>query len=239
MTYGTPVRWAWFDRGMNEHPKVPSLPGLRVSYDKGSLAQDELAATPLEQFRAWLSEAVAAELPEPNAMVLATAGVDGQPSARTVLLKEADSRGFVFFTNHGSRKGLELAANPRASLVFPWFALHRQVVVVGQVEHVSAAETAAYFGVRPRASQLGAWTSRQSQVITDRVGLETRYDDLAARWPDAVPVPDFWGGYLIRPVSIEFWVGRRDRLHDRLRYSAATPGPLDDPQHYSVERLSP
>jgi pyridoxamine 5'-phosphate oxidase len=217
----------------------PDLAGLRVSYDTGHLLEGELAGTPLAQFRSWLADVAAAQIPEPNAMVLSTIGADAQPSGRTVLLKDVDARGFVFFTNYGSRKGRELSANPKASLVFPWFAIHRQVVVVGQVEQVGAEETANYFRSRPRASQLGAWSSHQSEVLPDRLGLEQRFAELAARWPDEVPVPDFWGGFLLRPISVEFWVGRRSRLHDRLRFVAVEPGPLDQADHWSVERLSP
>jgi len=224
------------------------LADLRVSYDAGILEETQLAATPLAQFHAWFDEAAAVGLPEPNAMILATASVDGVPSARTVLLKDADERGFVFYTNLGSRKSRELADNPVASLVFPWFSMHRQVVVVGRAEQVPRAEAAEYFASRPHGSRLGAWTSRQSSVIEGRTGLEARYAELQSEFPDGseVPLPDFWGGWLVRPQSVEFWQGRTSRLHDRLRFTltadvraAAGWAPLDDPSAWVVERLSP
>lgn len=219
---------------------APDLAGFRVPYDRGGLDEADLAATPLAQFRAWFADAVAAALPEPNAMVLATAAADGQPSGRTVLLKDADARGFVLYTNLGSRKSRELGENPRASLVFPWFGMQRQVVVVGQVEPVGRDEAAAYFASRPYGSQVGAWASRQSTVLDGRAGLEADYARVSALYPDAVPLPDFWGGWLVRPQTVEFWQGRLSRLHDRLRYRAARAGaPLDDPAAWSVERLSP
>lgn len=220
----------------------PPLAGLRVSYESDRLDEDEVAATPLEQFRGWLADAVAAGLPEPNAMALATVDATGQPSNRHVLLKDVDPRGFVFFTNLASRKARELAANPRASIVFPWFQLHRQVIVLGRAEALPREETAAYFRTRPRASQLGAWASRQSEELSGRSVLEDRYAELDARWPDEVPVPDFWGGLVVRPVSVEFWVGRRSRLHDRLRYTATGPDatpPLDAPGSWTLTRLYP
>lgn len=219
------------------------LADLRVSYDAGVLDEGHLHATPLAQFGAWLDDAVAAGLPEPNAMIVSTAGPDGQPSARTVLLKDVDARGFVFYTNLGSRKSRELAANPRASCVFPWFAAHRQVVIVGRAEEVDRAEALEYFASRPHGSRLGAWASRQSTVIDGRAELEERYADLREQYPDGsdVPLPDFWGGWLVRPESVEFWQGRESRLHDRLRFRAVDGGPadLDDDAAWLVERLSP
>lgn len=215
------------------------LADLRVSYDAGTLVESGLLATPLAQFGAWIDEALRVGLPEPNAMIVATA-VDDVPSARTVLLKEADARGFAFYTNLGSRKGRELAANPRASLVFPWFAMHRQVVVVGDVTSVPREEAAAYFASRPLGSRLGAWASRQSEVIGGRDVLDDRYAELAERFGDDVPLPEFWGGWLVRPVTVEFWQGRESRLHDRLRFRRVTAGArLDDAAGWVVERLSP
>jgi pyridoxamine 5'-phosphate oxidase len=210
------------------------------------LDEAELAPDPIEQFGAWFSDAVAAGLPEPNAMVLATASAAAVPSARTVLLKGYGPDGFRFFTNHTSRKGRELSENPRACLVFPWHALRRQVVVTGSVAPLPADESADYFRSRPYGSRLGAWASRQSSVLASRDELEARYAALAARWPaDAdVPVPDFWGGYLLTPDTVEFWQGRANRLHDRLRYvRGETPG-ADQAEHaelagWAVERLSP
>ncbi len=216
------------------------LADLRVSYDIGELDAADLAANPLDAFHAWFAEAEAAGLPEPNAMILATATADAAPSARTVLLKEADPRGFVFYTNLSSRKSSELRANPQASLAFPWFAMHRQVSVVGSAELIGRGEVEAYFRSRPRGSRLGAWASEQSSVIADRSVLEERYASLDAEFGDDIPVPDFWGGWLIRPVTVEFWQGRPSRLHDRLRFrrldDSAT---LDDPEGWLLERLSP
>ncbi len=219
------------------------LADLRVSYDAGVLDEGDLRATPLAQFDAWFHDAVEVGLPEPNAMIVATADPDGQPSARTVLLKDADARGFVFYTNLGSRKSHELAANPRASCVFPWFAMHRQVVVVGRVEEIDRAEALEYFASRPHGSQLGAWASRQSTIIDGRAEIEQRYADLQEQYPDGavVPLPDFWGGWLVRPESVEFWQGRESRLHDRLRFRAVDGGAADlgDATAWQVERLSP
>ena len=201
------------------------------------LSESELCADPFTQFGAWLDDAVRAEVVEPNAMVLATADVQGRPSARTVLLKGFDARGFVFYTNLGSRKGREATANPYAALTFPWFPLERQVAVRGSVEQVSADESEVYFRSRPRASQLGAWASRQSADLAERADLDARYARLQARWPEGtqVPVPGFWGGLRVVPTTVEFWQGRPSRLHDRLEYRrdpAAATG-------WRVVRLSP
>jgi pyridoxamine 5'-phosphate oxidase len=192
----------------------------------------DLAADPYEQFAAWLGDARAALLPEPTAVVVATADAEGRPSARHVLLKAYDERGFVFCTNLGSRKGLELSANPYVSLVFPWFPMRRQVVVCGPAEEISRAEAAEHFAARPRAAQLGAWASQQSSVIPSRAWLDDRAADAARRFPDEVPLPDFWGGFRVVPATVEFWCGRPDRLHDRLRYTRTGDG-------WTTERLSP
>jgi pyridoxamine 5'-phosphate oxidase len=188
--------------------------------DEPVLTEEMLAADPMNQFAAWMADAVAAPLPEPTAMVLATVSASGRPRGRTVLLKHHDSGGFTFYTNRTSRKGTDLAEVPRASLVFPWFPMHRQVIVEGSVSELSAGESEPYFHSRPRGSQLGAWASRQSTVIGSRAELDDRYAELERRWPDGtdVPMPDFWGGYLVVPDVVEFWQGRTNRLHDRFRY---------------------
>jgi pyridoxamine 5'-phosphate oxidase len=188
--------------------------------DEPILTEDMLAKDPMDQFAAWMADAVAVPLPEPTAMVLATVSASGRPRARTVLLKHHDSGGFTFYTNRTSRKGTDLAEVPRASLVFPWFPMHRQVIVEGSVSALSTEESEPYFHSRPRGSQLGAWASRQSAVIESRAELDDRYAELERRWPDGmdVPMPDFWGGYLVIPDVVEFWQGRTNRLHDRFRY---------------------
>jgi pyridoxamine 5'-phosphate oxidase len=212
----------------------PDLAAMRQTYVATGLDEASVSADPLEQFAGWLQDAIDAGLPEPNAMVVATATPDGKPSARTVLLKGFGERGFAFFTNTGSRKGAELAANPRAALTFPWHALARQVRVTGVISVVDRAEAADYFASRPRESQLGAWASQQSQVIGSRAELDARLAEVADRWPSgvAVPLPDFWGGYRVSPDEVEFWAGREGRLHDRLRYRRGPAGWL-------IERLAP
>jgi pyridoxamine 5'-phosphate oxidase len=204
--------------------------------DERTLDEGDLATSWLEQFERWQAEFAAAGAHEATAMVLATAAADGQPSARTVLLKGVDARGFEFFTNLDSRKGRELAENPRASLLFPWYELQRQVVVVGAVEPVDAARADAYFASRPYGSRIGALASRQSSVIADRGVLERARDELEARYPseDAVPRPPHWSGFRLLPATVEFWQGRANRLHDRLRFRAVA-GAGD----WLVERLSP
>jgi pyridoxamine 5'-phosphate oxidase len=219
----------------------PDLAAMRSSYARAGLSEDEAPRDPMELFARWLEAAEAARLPEPNAMVLATATPDGVPSARTVLLKGLDERGFVFFTNLRSAKGQELAANPRAALVFPWHALERQVRVTGQVWPLPRTEVATYFGSRPYGSRLGALSSPQSEVVDGRAELDQRYAATAAQFPEGteVPVPDFWGGYVVTPEMVEFWAGRENRLHDRLRYRRS-PGSGPDPwTAWTLERLAP
>jgi pyridoxamine 5'-phosphate oxidase len=193
-----------------------------------------LAADPVGQFSAWLADAVAAGLPEPNAMVLSTVSAAGRPRSRSVLLKDHSPAGLVFYTNRTSAKAQDLAANGYACVLFPWYALRRQVIVQGTVTPLSQAESEPYFHSRPRGSQLGAWASRQSSVIESRGMLEDAYAKLEQRWPEGteVPMPDFWGGYLLVPEMVEFWQGRLNRLHDRLRYRR-------DGARWLVERLSP
>ncbi|WP_091337681.1 pyridoxamine 5'-phosphate oxidase [Micromonospora rhizosphaerae] len=202
--------------------------------DQG-LSETDLAADWYTQFDRWFADAVAFPLPEPNAMIVGTADAAGRPSGRTVLLKGYDPDGFVFFTNYGSRKGAEAAANPWASLVFPWFPMQRQVVVAGRVERIDRAETEAYFATRPRGSQLGAWASSQSQVIPDRAALDDAYRAVAERFADVdqIPPPPHWGGLRVRPASVEFWQGRVGRLHDRLRFRRTEHG------DWVTERLAP
>ena len=215
---------------------------LRVSYDAGTLDEADLAASPLVQFETWFHAAQQAGIDEPNAMVVGTVGAEGLPSARTVLLKGVDQRGFTFFTNLGSTKSQQLAGNSGVSLVFPWCALHRQVVITGSAELLPRDEVAQYFTSRPHDSQLGAWVSRQSAHIDGRAELDAKWAQLAEEYPagSTVPVPEFWGGWLVRPSTIEFWQGRSSRLHDRLRFVAtSTQAALDDASAWEVERLSP
>ena len=211
---------------------TPDLPQMRRDYVSEGLLEADLAEDWPTQFERWLADAIDAGLPEPNAMVLATADAAGRPSARSVLLKGYDVRGFVFFTNYGSRKGTELSANPYASLVFPWYPLHRQVLVAGPVERTSRAETEDYFAIRPRGAQLAAWASAQSRRIPDRAALEQAWAAAEERFPGEVPAPPHWGGYRLAPTSVEFWQGQASRLHDRLRYRLVGDA-------WAVERLNP
>ena len=196
-----------------------ALAALRREYEATGFDESDAADDPFTQFAQWLAAAVEAALPEPNAMVLSTVGEDG-PSSRTVLLKGLDERGFSFFTNRNSRKGRELAARPVAALVFPWIAVRRQVTVRGAVVTLDDAASDAYFAARPRGAQLAAWASSQSQPLADRATLDAAVREVADRYRDAqVPRPPHWGGYRVEPVEVEFWQGRSDRAHDRLRYT--------------------
>jgi len=211
-----------------------TLADLRKDYSLAGLDEKNLARDPFRQFDKWFEEAGAAKLTEPNAMILSTATRDGRPSSRVVLLKGLDGRGFVFYTNYESRKGWELEINPRASLLFPWLALERQVIVEGPITQVTREESEAYFHSRPAASQLAAWASQQSSVLPSRSVLEDNLKGVEKKYAgQVVPVPPHWGGYRLAPESVEFWQGRRSRLHDRLRYRRAKDG------GWTVERLAP
>ena len=206
---------------------------LRRDYRREGLRRTDLDADPVAQFRLWFQQATAAELLEPNAMVLST--TDGhRPSSRTVLLKAFDDRGFVFFTNYQSRKASEIASDPHVSLLFPWYGLERQVAIQGQAERISTAESLAYFTSRPFGSRLGAWVSQQSTVISSRQILEMTWEEMKRRFADGeVPLPSAWGGIRVVPNEFEFWQGRQNRLHDRFRYRPQPEG------GWAIERLAP
>ncbi|MFZ9628352.1 MAG: pyridoxamine 5'-phosphate oxidase [Ilumatobacteraceae bacterium] len=212
---------------------LAELAKRRFEYETAGLDVPDLDADPVAQWQRWFGEATAAGCVEPNAFVLSTVDREGWPQSRYLLLRGADSAGFVFFTNYESAKSADLAAEGRAAMLFSWLQLHRQVRVVGTVERVSEAESDAYFASRPRGSQIGAWSSPQSQPIPDRGWLESRVEQMSATFGDAdVPRPAFWGGWRLRPMTIEFWQGRPSRLHDRLRYTR-------DQDAWSVGRLAP
>lgn len=211
-----------------------ALADMRRDYSLAGLLEKDLAKNPFRQFEQWFQEAEAAKIAEPNAMTLATAGRDGRPSARTVLLKGCDGRGFVFYTNYESRKGRELDANPRATLLFPWVAMERQIIIEGAVTRVSREAAEAYFHSRPRGSQLAAWASPQSTAVAGRAVLEESYRVVDKKYEGrTVPLPPNWGGFRLAPETVEFWQGRRSRLHDRLRYTLQADG------GWLRERLAP
>lgn len=216
-------------------PDKPNLHELRVSYELAELNDADAPASPFELFTGWLQDAIAHKLPEPNAMTLSTIGLDGHPNARTVLLKQLDSRGFTFFTNYESRKGRELVIHPQAALTFLWTSRQRQVSIRGIVSKLPRADAEAYFAVRPYGHQIGAWASTQSAEIPDREWLEKRAADLQQQYPEGsmIPCPPHWGGYALDPTEIEFWQGRRSRLHDRLLYKKQSDG------SWNRQRLSP
>lgn len=210
------------------------LPGMRVSYEGAALDAEDLAPTWTQQLQQWLDDAVTAGIPEPNAMVLATADAAGRPTSRTVLCKEIDSRGVAFYTNYTSTKSHQLASSRYASATFPWYLLHRQVNIRGEVEKVGPVETAAYWASRPRGSQLAAWASPQSGVVPGRRTLENALAAIERRFADVenVPTPPHWGGWRIRPDAVEFWQGRENRMHDRLRF-------VRDDHEWRIDRLAP
>jgi pyridoxamine 5'-phosphate oxidase len=212
-----------------------SLEDLRQEYRLGQLTEETCDSNPILQFELWMKQAQAAELKEPNAMALATATSEGRPSCRIVLLKEVGPDGFVFYTNYESRKGDELSQNPYAALTFYWAELERQVRIEGSVTKTSRERSETYFRIRPKKSRLGALASKQSQVLASRKDIEAKMTELEAQYADTndIPTPEYWGGYSVAPEVIEFWQGRRSRLHDRIRYTRKSP------DSWSIERLSP
>lgn len=207
---------------------------LRKNYTKAELSEESIDKDPFKQFEIWFKQACDAEINEPNAMSLATSSKDLHVTVRTVLLKLFDKNGFVFFTNYESDKAKQINENPNVAVVFPWLILERQIIITGTASKVSTAESLKYFSTRPRGSQLGAWISQQSSVITSRSLLEMKLDEIKRKFMDGeVPLPSFWGGYRIVPKTIEFWQGRPNRLHDRIRYTLQNDG------SWKIERLAP
>lgn len=210
------------------------LSDLRKNYTKDGLTEKDLDKNPFKQFEYWFKQAIETEINEPNAFSLATASSELEVTVRTVLLKMFDKKGFVFFTNYESVKSKQIEENPNVGAVFPWLLLERQVVITGKAEKVSTAESLKYFSTRPRGSQLGAWISQQSSVITSRKLLEIKFDEIKRKFLDKkIPLPSFWGGYRIVPKTIEFWQGRPNRLHDRFKYT------LQEGGSWTIERLAP
>lgn len=211
-----------------------NLENLRREYTQGGLELDNLHADPIEQFKRWMQQIIDSQIPDPNAMTIATVDAQGQPSQRIVLLKNLDERGFVFYTNLNSRKAQELRQNPKVSLHFPWYLFERQVKVCGRAEQLSAAEVLKYFVSRPRDSQLGAWASEQSKPISSRQLLMQQFESMKNKFANGnIPLPDFWGGFRVIPHEIEFWQGGAARLHDRFQYRLQSDG------SWTIERLSP
>ena len=205
---------------------------LRISYEQGELNESDITHNPITQFNLWLQDAINNEVPEPNAMVLATVNKQGQPSARNVLLKSADENGFIFFSNKNSDKATDLKENSHCSLLFSWLSQHRQVIIKGKAEEISTQDSNTYFQTRPYGSRISAWVSDQSKVIKSREELETKVKEFMDKYPENVPMPSFWGGYLVKPESIEFWQGRPSRLHDRIRFTKKA-------NNWIIERISP
>lgn len=205
---------------------------LRISYEQGELNESDITHNPFEQFNLWLQDAINNEVPEPNAMVLATVNKQGQPSARNVLLKSADENGFIFFSNKTSDKAIDLKDNANCSLLFSWLTQHRQVIIKGKAQEISAQDSNTYFQTRPYGSRISAWVSDQSKVIKNREELEIKVKEFMDKYPENVPMPSFWGGYLVKPESIEFWQGRPSRLHDRIRFTKKA-------NNWTIERISP
>ncbi|MBC2594284.1 pyridoxamine 5'-phosphate oxidase [Ruficoccus amylovorans] len=212
-----------------------NLADMRRNYTRNGLSEESAEADPFAQFRVWFEQALQAELAEPNAMTLGTAGADGQPNLRTVLLKAYDAKGFVFYTNYTSAKATEIAENPQVCLLFTWLDLERQIKIQGRAEKISAAESLRYFASRPFGSRLGAWVSHQSRIISSRKLLEMKLEEVKRKFAGGeIPLPSFWGGYRVKPIRFEFWQGRENRLHDRLQYS-----PSGDGDNWKIERLAP
>ena len=210
------------------------LENLRREYTQGGLEREQLCENPIEQFKLWMQQTIDAKIPDPNAMTIATVDASGQPSQRIVLLKHLDEKGFVFYTNLQSRKAQELKQNPKISLHFPWYFLERQVKVCGVVEPLSTTEVFKYFVTRPRDSQLGAWASHQSRPISSRALLLQQFESMKNKFSKGeIPLPDFWGGFRVKPHQIEFWQGRQNRLHDRFEYR------LQQNNSWNIERLEP